>query len=63
MNGQPLNLDTNPLIANGLQADIIDKLQSNGQSEQQILLPAIDHTNIESGVIGIHNLGDGYAYE
>jgi hypothetical protein len=63
VNGQPLNLDTNPLIANDLQADIIDKLQSNGQSEQQILLPAIDHTNIESGVIGIHNLGDGYAYE
>jgi hypothetical protein len=61
--GQPLNLSTNPLIANDLSTDIIDKLQSNGQAEQQILLPSIAGTNIDSGVIGIHNLGDGYAYE
>jgi hypothetical protein len=63
VNGQPLNLTTNPLSDPNVHVDIIDKLQSNGQSEQQILLPAIQGTNIESGVIGIHNLGDGYAYE
>ena len=62
VNDQPLNLSTNPLIAN-VSTDIIDKLQSNGQAEQQILLPNIPGTNIDSGVIGIHNFGDGYAYE
>lgn len=63
VDGQPLNLSTNPLIANDLSANIIDKLQSDGQGEQQILLPSITGTNIDSGVIGIHNFGDGYAYE
>lgn len=63
VDGQPLNLSTNPLTDNGVQTDIIDKLQSNGHAEQQILLPSIPGTNIESGVIGIHSLGDGYAYE
>ena len=63
VDGQPLNLITNPLTDPGLQTDIIDKLQSNGHAEQQILLPSIPGTNIESGVIGIHSLGAGYAYE
>ena len=63
VNGQPLNVSTNPLTDPGLQTDIIDKLQSNGHAEQQILLPSIPGTNIESGVIGIHSLGAGYAYE
>ena len=34
VDGQPLNLSTNPLIANDLQADMIDKLQSNGEAQQ-----------------------------
>jgi hypothetical protein len=63
VNGQPLNLTTNPLAADGLSVDIIDKLQSSGAAQQQILLPHIAGTNIDSGVIGIHNFGDGYAYE
>jgi hypothetical protein len=63
VDGQPLNVNTNPLVADNLQADIIDKLQSNGQAQQQILVPSIADTNIQSGVIGIHGLGDGYAYE
>jgi hypothetical protein len=48
VDGQPLNLSTNPLTADLLQADIIDKLQSNGQAEQQILLPSIAGTNIDT---------------
>lgn len=63
VDGRPLNLETNPLIANNLQTDVIDKLESNGAEQQQVLLPAIPGTNIESGVIGIHSLGDGYGYE
>ena len=63
VDGQPLNLSTNPLTDNGLQADVIDKLLSNGHAEQQILLPSIAGTNIQSGVIDIHNYGDGYGYE
>jgi hypothetical protein len=61
--GHPLNLSTNPLADAGVQADIIDKLQSDGEAQQQILLPSIAGTNIESGVIGIHNFGNGYGYE
>jgi hypothetical protein len=34
VDGQPLNLSTNLLIANDLQADMIDKLQSNGEAQQ-----------------------------
>jgi hypothetical protein len=63
VDGQPLNLTTNPLNADLVSADIIDKLQSDGEAQQQILLPAISGTNIDSGVIGIHNFGEGYAYE
>lgn len=63
VNGEPLNLTTNPLSANDVPADIIDKLESNGHAEQQILFGPIANTNIESGVIGIHYLGDGYGYE
>jgi hypothetical protein len=62
VNGTPLNLSTNPLIDNGVQADIIDKLQTNGVEQQQILLPSIAGTNIESGVIDIHEW-NGYGYE
>jgi len=63
VDGQPLNLNTNPLTDSGVQTVIIDKLESDGAAQQQILLPSIPGTNIESGVIGIHSLGDGYAYE
>jgi hypothetical protein len=56
-------LSSNSFSADNLQVDIIDKLQSNGQSQQQILLPEIHGTNIESGVIGIHDWGNGYGYE
>jgi hypothetical protein len=63
VDGQPLNLSTNPLVDNGVPVTIIDKLESNGFAEQQILLPSIAGTNIESGVIDIHNNGDGYGYE
>lgn len=62
VDGQPLNLTTNPLTDNGVQADIIDKLQTNGVEQQQILLPSIAGTNIESGVIDIHEW-NGYGYE
>jgi hypothetical protein len=48
--------------SNGLPVDIIDKLQTGGESQQQILLPEIPGTNIDSGVIGIHDFGDGYGY-
>lgn len=48
--------------SDGLPVDIIDKLQTGGESQQQILLPAIPGTNIDSGVIGIHDFGDGYGY-
>jgi hypothetical protein len=63
VDGHPLNLTSNPLIADDLHTTVIDKLESDGAAQQQILLPAIPGTNIESGVIGVHNLGDGYAYE
>jgi hypothetical protein len=61
VDGQPLNVSTNPIADSGLQADIIDKL-FNGNQEQQILLPSIAGTNIEDGVIDIHNYGNGYEY-
>jgi hypothetical protein len=62
VDGQPLNVSTNPLTDSGLQADIIDKV-FNGNQEQQILLPSIAGTNIEDGVIDIHNFGNGFGYE
>ena len=61
VDGQPLNLSTNPLIASDVQADIIDKLQTNGVEQQQIVLPSIPGTNIESGVIDVHEW-NGYGY-
>lgn len=63
VDGQPLNPSSNPLADAGLQADVIDKLQSDGEAQQQILLPSIAGTNIQSGVIGIHDFGNGYGYE
>jgi hypothetical protein len=62
VDGQPLNLSTNPLTDPGVQANIIDKVEFNGNQEQQILLPSIDDTNIDRGVIDIHNFGNGYEY-
>ena len=57
----------NPLTAHGLQANVIDNVQFNnlfnGLAEQQILLPNIAGTNIEDGVIDIHNFGNGFGYE
>jgi hypothetical protein len=63
VDGQPLNLTTNPLADSGVQTDIIDKLELGGLQEQQILLPSIAGTNIERGVIDIHDWGNGYGYE
>jgi hypothetical protein len=62
VDGQPLNLSTNPLTDNGLQGIVIDKVMSTGD-EQQVLLPAIAGTNIQSAVIDIHDWGNGYGYE
>ena len=67
VNGQPLNLSTNPLTDPDVHANVIDKVQYNGLfdglAEQQILLPSIAGTNIEHGVIDIQNLGNGYSYD
>jgi hypothetical protein len=59
-NDEPLS-STNVLNA-AVQADIINKLQDGLGTQQQILLGPIEGTNIESGVIGIHDFGDGYGY-
>jgi hypothetical protein len=59
-NDEPLS-STNVLNA-AVQADIINKLQDGVGTQQQILLPAIEGTNIQSGVIGIHDFGSGYGY-
>jgi hypothetical protein len=56
------NLGSTPIDAN-LAADIIDKVKPDGETEQQILLPAINGTDIQSGVIDLHNWGDGYGYD
>jgi len=56
------NLGSNPINAD-VTADIIDKVQPDGETEQQILLPAINGTDIQSGVIDLHNWGDGYGYD
>jgi hypothetical protein len=55
-------INTTALTGDNLPVDIIDKLQTGGESQQQILLPEIPGTNIDSGVIGIHDFGDGYGY-
>lgn len=59
-NDAPLS-STNELNAT-LSADIINKLQDGLGTQQQILLGPIEGTNIDSGVIGIHDFGDGYGY-
>lgn len=61
VNGEPLS-SSNPLSAD-VQANIIDKAMYYGYQEQQILLPHIPGTNIQSGVIDLHNFGGGYGYE
>jgi hypothetical protein len=53
--GSPINAD--------VTADIVDKVLPGGETEQQILLPAISGTDIQSGVIDLHNWGDGYGYD
>jgi putative intracellular protease/amidase len=62
VDGQPLNLSTNPLTDPGVQATIIDKVEYNGNTEQQILLPSIAGTNIDHGFIDIHDFGGGNEY-
>jgi hypothetical protein len=59
-NDEPLS-STNVLDAT-LSADIINKVQDGLGTQQHVLLPAIEGTNIESGVIGIHDFGGGYGY-
>lgn len=65
VDGQPVSAD-NPLIADG-QAHVIDTIQYNGLfdglTQQQILLPSIEGTNIDHGVIDIHNYGNGFGYD
>lgn len=63
VDGQPIDLSNIPSTFDGLQANIIDKATSYGYEEQQILLPSIPGTNIESGVIDLHNFGNGYGYD
>ncbi|WP_428339330.1 hypothetical protein [Mycobacterium sp.] len=61
VNGAPIT-SMNELAASNVQTDVIDKLQDGLGSQQQILLPHIADTNIQSGVIGIHDFGGGYGY-
>jgi hypothetical protein len=67
--GEPLDFTgANSLIFDGLEANVIDKMQFGGTAlqnllgEQQILIPAIEGTNIESGVIDMHNWGGDFGY-
>lgn len=59
--GEPFSA-SNQIGPTDLQATIIDKTMSYGYQEQQILLPNIPGTNIDSGVIDLHNFGAGYGY-
>jgi hypothetical protein len=52
-----------PINAPDVTADIVDKVLPGGETEQQILLPAITGTDIQSGVIDLHNWGGGYGYD
>jgi hypothetical protein len=57
--------DGQPLPDNftaSLDADVVNKIQDGLGTQQQIILGPIEGTNIESGVIGIHDFGDGYGY-
>jgi hypothetical protein len=55
--------DIAPINDPNITADIVDKVLPGGETEQQILLPAIPNTDIQSGVIDLHNWGDGYGYD
>jgi hypothetical protein len=57
--GQTLPADFTKTIAD---ADIINKVQDGLGTQQQIVFGPIEGTNIDSGVIGIHDFGDGYGY-
>ena len=67
VDGQPLNLSSNPLTDADVVGHVIDKVDFNGQSDvftdQQILLPSIDGTNIDHGVIDLENFGNGYSLD
>jgi hypothetical protein len=56
---QPLPADFTKTISD---ADIINKVQDGLGTQQQIVFGPIQGTNIDSGVIGIHDFGDGYGY-
>lgn len=56
---QPLPADFTATISD---ADIINKVQDGLGTQQQIVFGSIEGTNIDSGVIGIHDFGDGYGY-
>jgi hypothetical protein len=56
------NVGSSPINAD-VTADIVDKVLPGGETEQQILLPAINGTDIQSGVIDLHNWGGGYGYD
>ncbi len=60
VDGQALS-STN-VLDTSVSADIINKLQDGLGSQQQIVFGPIADTNIQSGVIGIHDFGDGYGY-
>ena len=57
--------DGQPLPDNftaSLDAEVVNKIQDGLGTQQQIILGPIEGTNIDSGVIGIHDFGDGYGY-
>jgi hypothetical protein len=57
------NVGSSPINVDNVSADIVDKVLPGGETEQQILLPAISGTDIQSGVIDLHNWGGGYGYD
>jgi hypothetical protein len=57
------NVGSSPINVDNVSADIVDKVLPGGETEQQILLPAIAGTDIQSGVIDLHNWGGGYGYD
>lgn len=60
VNGEALSAN-NPLMTS-IDGDIVNKLQDGLGTQQQLIFDQILTTNIDSGVIGIHDFGDGYGY-
>jgi hypothetical protein len=60
VNGDPLDL-SNDYAFSDENLKVIDTLTFAGD-QQQILFPSIDNTNIDGGVIDIHNWGNDWGY-